>query len=87
MNELSQPIKTQYGWHIIEALTRIKKATTTPVSEVRTAIRQQLLQQKKQEAMKKWVDDTSSSFAKKTTYQVGYAPPADTTSTPASTTP
>ena len=37
--------------------------------------------------MKKWVDDTSSSFAKKTTYQVGYAPPADTTSTPASTTP
>jgi foldase protein PrsA len=87
VHELSQPVKTQYGWHIIEALTGIKKATTTPLSEVRTAIRQQLLQQKKQEAMKKWVDDTSSTYAKKTTYQVGYAPPADTTSTPASTTP
>ena len=81
VHALSQPIKTQYGWHIIEALTQTKKATTTPLSEVRTAIRQQLLQQKKQEAMKKWVDDTSSTFEKKTTYQVGYAPPA-TTSTP-----
>ena len=87
VHALSQPIKTQYGWHIIEALTQTKKATTTPLSEVRAAIRQQLLQQKKQEAMKKWVDDTSSTFEKKTTYQVGYAPPADTTSTPASTTP
>jgi foldase protein PrsA len=78
VHELSKPVKTQYGWHIIEALTPIKKATTTPLSEVRTAIKQQLLQQKKQEEMKKWVDDTTKSFAKKTTYQVGYAPPATT---------
>ena len=28
--------------------------------------------------MKKWVDDTTKTFAKKTTYQVGYAPPATT---------
>ena len=61
VHELSQPVKTQYGWHIIEALTPIKKATTTPLSEVRTAIRQQLLQQKKQEEMKKWVDDTTAT--------------------------
>lgn len=88
VHELSKPIKTQYGWHIIEALTKIKKATTTPLSEVRTAIKQQLLQQKKQEEMKKWVADTSSTFAKKTTYQVGYAPPATTsTAGPVPTTP
>lgn len=79
VNELSKPVKTQYGWHIIQALTEIKKATTTPLKEVRAAIRQQLLQTKKQDAMKKWVDDTSKSFAKKTTYQVGYAPAATTT--------
>jgi parvulin-like peptidyl-prolyl isomerase len=77
--ELSKPIKTQYGWHIIQALTPIKKASTTPLSEVRAQIRQQLLQQNKQEAMKKWVDDTSKDFEKKTTYQVGYAPAATTT--------
>jgi foldase protein PrsA len=86
VHELSKPVKTQYGWHIIQALTPIKKATTTPLSEVRTAIRQQLLQQKKQEEMKKWVDDTTASFAKKTTYQVGYAPPATTTTGATSTT-
>jgi foldase protein PrsA len=79
VNEVSKPVKTQYGWHIIQALTKIKKASTTPVSEVRPQIRQQLLQQKKQEEMKKWVDDTSDDFRKKTTYQVGYAPPAETT--------
>jgi parvulin-like peptidyl-prolyl isomerase len=78
VHELSKPVKTQYGWHIIEALTPIKKSTTTPLSEVRTAIKQQLVQQKKQEEMKKWVDDTTKSFAKKTTYQVGYAPPTTT---------
>ncbi len=76
---ISQPVKTDYGWHIIVALTPTKKATKTPLSEVRAAIRQQLLQQNKQEAMRKWVDDTSKDFEKKTTYQVGYAPPAETT--------
>jgi foldase protein PrsA len=86
VHELSRPVKTQYGWHIIEALTAIKKATTTPLSEVRAAIRQQLLQQKKQEEMKKWVDDTTKEFAKQTTYQVGYAPPATTATSPAVTT-
>ncbi len=79
VNELSKPVKTQYGWHIIQALTPIKKASTTPLSQVRAAIKQQLIQQKKQDAMKKWVDDTTKSFAGKTTFQVGYTPPATTT--------
>jgi parvulin-like peptidyl-prolyl isomerase len=78
---MSKPVKTQYGWHIIEALTPIKKERKTPLAEVRTAIRQQLVQQKKQEKMRKWVDGISKDFAKKTTYQVGYAPPQTTTGT------
>ena len=78
-HQLSQPVKTQYGWHIIEAMTAIKKATTTPLSEVKSAIRQQLVGQKKQDAMNKWVDDTQKAFEKKTSYQIGYEPPADTT--------
>lgn len=83
VNEISKPIKTQYGWHIIQALTPMKKSSKTPLSEVRAQIRQQLLQQKKQEEMKKWVDDTSDEFEDKTAYQVGYAPPAETTTGPA----
>ena len=82
VGEISTPVKTTYGWHIITALTAIKKATTTPLSEVRPAIRQQLLQQKKTDAMKTWVEDTQKNFDEKTTYQVGYEPPASTDATP-----
>jgi foldase protein PrsA len=81
VGEISRPVKTTYGWHIITALTAIKKAKTTPLSQVRPAIRQQLLQQKKTDAMKKWVEDTQKNFEEKTTYQVGYEPPASTDAT------
>ena len=82
VGEISRPVKTTYGWHIILALTAIKKEKTTPLSEVRPAIRQQLLQQKKTDSMKAWVEDTKKEFEEKTTYQVGYEPPASTDATP-----
>ncbi|HEY3050287.1 MAG TPA: peptidylprolyl isomerase [Gaiellaceae bacterium] len=78
-HEIAEPVKTTYGWHVIQALTPVKKQSVTKLSEVRTAIRQQLLQQKKQEEMRTWVDKTSKDFESKTTYQVGYEPPATTT--------
>jgi parvulin-like peptidyl-prolyl isomerase len=77
-HEIARPVKTTYGWHVIQALTPVKKQTVTKLSEVKTAIRQQLLQQKKQDEMRKWVDETSKSFQSKTSYQVGYEPPATT---------
>lgn len=80
--EISQPVKTSYGWHVIVALTGIKKQKVTPLSEVKPAIRQQLLQQEKTDAMKSWVEETQKSFEEKTTYQVGYEPPASTDATP-----
>jgi parvulin-like peptidyl-prolyl isomerase len=83
--QVSRPIKTQYGWHIIQALSEVKPPKTTPLKDVKTAIRQQLLGQKKQAAMTKWVNDTKAEYAKKVHYQVGYAPPT-TSSTPATTT-
>jgi foldase protein PrsA len=78
-HQIAKPVKTTYGWHVIEALTPIKAQSVTKLSEVETAIRQQLLGQKKQAEMRKWVDDTTKEFESKTTYQVGYEPPATTT--------
>jgi len=85
-HEIGKPVKTTYGWHVIQALTPIKPQSVTKLSEVQTAIKQQLLGQKKQEEMRKWVDDTAKDFQSKTNYQVGYAPPA-TTSASTSTSP
>jgi parvulin-like peptidyl-prolyl isomerase len=76
---LSRPVKTQYGWHLIEPLSAVKPAKTTPLQEVRESIRQQLLQTKKNERMTKWVEDTKKDFADRTHYQTGYAPPETTT--------
>jgi foldase protein PrsA len=82
--QVSHPVKTEFGYHIIKALGPIKAARTTPFSEVKASISQQLQQTKKNEAMTKWVNDVKKEFAKKIHYQVGYAPPS--TSNAATTT-
>ena len=76
--ELSPPIKTQYGYHIIQALSDVKPAQTTPLSKVRASIKQQLSQQQKNDAMTKWVDDTKKNYCNsRIKYQVGYQPNPD----------
>ncbi len=80
-NVISRPVQTQYGFHIIEPLSAIKPAKTTPLKDVKDSIRQQLLQTKRQETMTKWVADTKEDYAEQTHYQVGFAPPAAATAT------
>ena len=79
VGEISRPIKTHVRLAHHHGADRDQEGqTTTPLSEVRPAIRQQLLQQEKTDAMKTWVEDTQKNFEEKTTYQVGYEPPAST---------
>jgi parvulin-like peptidyl-prolyl isomerase len=76
--ELSKPIKTQYGYHIIQALSEIKPAKKTPLSKVEKSIKDQLANQGKNDAMTKWVEDTKKDYCKsKIKYQVGYVPNPD----------
>jgi parvulin-like peptidyl-prolyl isomerase len=76
--ELSQPVHTQYGYHIIEALSAVKAAQTTTLTKVESSIKQQLEQQRKNDAMTKWVDTKKKSFCKSgIKYQVGYQPNPD----------
>jgi parvulin-like peptidyl-prolyl isomerase len=69
---VSDPVKTQYGWHIIEALGAVVPAKTTPYKDVQQAIRQQLLQSKKSEETTKYVEELQKS--NDVSYQVGFAP-------------
>jgi foldase protein PrsA len=85
-NAISPPVHTQYGWHIIQALSAVKPAKQTPLKDVSDSIKTQLLQTKKTDAMNKWVNGVKSDFAKKIRYQSGYAP-STTATTPTATTP
>ena len=85
--QLSPPVHSQYGWHIIQALTPVTVAKITPLSSVQESIRGQLLQSKKTTAMTNWVNGVKKDFAKKVAYQAGYTPAStSTTSTPTTTT-
>ncbi len=85
-NETSHPVKTQYGYHVIQALSPIKPATTTPLAKVKAKIKAQLEQTSKTDAITTWVAETKKAFASKVAYATGFAPPAAATDTSATTT-
>jgi foldase protein PrsA len=73
--ELSKPVKTSYGYHVIEALGPVKKATTTPLEEVRSSIKATLLQERKTEFMTDWIEDLEKSYEGKVSYAADVEPP------------
>jgi len=75
-NELSKPVKTTYGYHIIQPLKDATKATVQPFDKVKAAIKTTLLQQKRNEAIQAWVEDQKNYYEGKVSYAAGYEPPA-----------
>jgi foldase protein PrsA len=73
LNEISQPIKTTYGYHIIE-VTAITEAKQSTLEEVKEGITSELLAGLKKEAWQKWV------------YQEGMEPTTTTTTAAGETT-
>ncbi len=51
--EISQPIKSRFGWHLIQVIARRKHDVTKIV--LRNKIRQQISQRKKEEAVSNWL--------------------------------
>jgi foldase protein PrsA len=84
-NEISQPVKSVYGYHIIQALGPIKPAHTQTFKEVESQIKSNLAQQQKQTAWSTWLAKVKKDYDGKVSYQTGYAPA--TTTTPTVTTP
>ena len=86
-NEISQPVHSVYGWHIIQALGAVKPAHTQTFAEVKSQIEANLASQQKQTAWQAWLAKMAKDFKGKVTYQTGYAPATTTTPTaPAPTT-
>ncbi len=85
-NQISPPVHSQYGWHIIQALSPVIPAKVTPLKTVAASIKTSLLSSKKTEVMQKWVDDLKKQFASKVAYQTGYAPATTSTTAAATTT-
>lgn len=87
--ETSAPVKSVYGWHIIQALGPIKPAHTQSFKEVEAQIKSNLAQQQKQTAWSDWLAKVKKDYNGKVSYQTGYAPATTTTptvSTPPTTT-
>jgi parvulin-like peptidyl-prolyl isomerase len=72
-NEISHPIRTQYGYHVIQALTDIKPGTS--FEKLKDVIKTSLLQEKRNAKMMEWVQDLQKRYEGKVTYATGFAPP------------
>lgn len=81
--EISKPVHSKFGWHIIQALKPATPHRSTPFAQVKESIKQQLLQQRQSTAVQKWLGDLTKEYASKISYAKGLAP---TTSTAATTT-
>jgi foldase protein PrsA len=78
-NELSQPVKTEFGYHLIQPLAAVKAGSVTPFSEVKAQIKTQLLEERKNKAVSDWAADTEKKYDGKVTYAAGFEPPATST--------
>jgi foldase protein PrsA len=91
VRQISKPVHSQFGWHIIQAMGPVRPpqpAKPTPLSQVKEAIRQTLLQNKRNDATQKWEKKMIKHYCGTIAYQSGYAPAPgqDPCKRPASTT-
>jgi parvulin-like peptidyl-prolyl isomerase len=82
---VSKPVKTEFGYHLIEPLGAVKPGKVTPLSEVKAQIKAQLEQTKKNEAISSWLSDLEKKYKDKITYSTGYAPPGTSTTSDTTT--
>lgn len=76
--QVSQPVKTVYGWHVIKALGPVLPPKRSTLAQVKESIRATLLDQKRKQEFAAWGDRVAKDFAGKTSFAPGYAPPSAT---------
>jgi foldase protein PrsA len=78
-NQISPPVHSQYGWHIIQPLSAVKPAHVQTFPEVKAQIKANLASQQKQTAWQAWLAKMAKDFKGKVAYQTGYQPATTTT--------
>jgi parvulin-like peptidyl-prolyl isomerase len=81
-NEISQPVHSVDGWHVIQPISAITPAHAQTFKEVEASIKANLASQNQQTALNAFLAKMAKDF--KVAYQSGYAPA--TTTTPTTTT-
>lgn len=75
VGELSRPVKTEYGYHLIEPLGPVKPAGhTEPFAKVKAAIEEQLRGQKNEELLTEWAAKVRKDYDGKVEYAAGFEP-------------
>lgn len=77
--EISQPVKTQFGWHVITA--RVTPARDIPCDEAEKQIIQTQTQVKKNEAIQKWREKVTKKWEPTITYADSALAPTSTSGT------
>jgi foldase protein PrsA len=84
--KVAKPVKSSYGWHVIEATADTVPASVKPLNAaLKKTIRTNLLTSKKQSVANTWFTTFQKKIEKNLRYATGMAPPK-TTSTAASST-
>jgi foldase protein PrsA len=73
-HRLSDPIRTPFGWHVIEPLGPVRPAKTRPYGQVKHEVRAELVQTKQNQASAKYLARLARKENVK--YQVGFGPSA-----------
>jgi parvulin-like peptidyl-prolyl isomerase len=71
---IAGPVRTRFGWHVVEALGPVLRGKTWPYAQVKEQIRQELLQKKKSDAASNYLVEISRKTDVE--YRAGYAPSA-----------
>lgn len=78
-NQLSAPVKTEFGYHLIEPLAAVKAGSVTPFAKVKEQIRTQLVEERRNKAVSDWAAEIEKKYDGKVTYAAGFEPPDTST--------
>jgi parvulin-like peptidyl-prolyl isomerase len=75
----TDPVKSQFGYHIIKALADPTKDSVKPLAEVKAQIKSQLEEARKNKSVAAWFAGIQAQYEKQTSFATGYSLPPTTT--------